>query len=288
MNTIRTNTLTPQQRTEILHLQTICSVVDQMQNALFLSNEMNTDPTLPCFFLQYDQRILTGVLVAFFPTTAEVEINGFVHPEYRLRGIFSSLVSEVKKTYAPHGFLQMLFQVENSSKSGKAYLETRFPHIDRSEYRMRLLKSRWQEKRSSVSIKKAILVEATGEALYLYAKTAALLLREDAACVQRLLLDPRRTGYLYLYEGKPIGVLQQCTEGDKLTMLHAVAIDEAYRGRGHGKAMLALALDRFFTAGGSITLEVDSQNPVAFGLYCALGFEIEFQVDYHALNLSSL
>ncbi|MDY0287834.1 MAG: GNAT family N-acetyltransferase [Sphaerochaeta sp.] len=288
MSTIRTNTLTPQQRTEILHLRTMCSEYEQLENSLFLSNEMNTDPSLPCFFLRYEQRLLAGVLVAFFPTTAEVEVNALVLPDYRRRGIFSSLVTEARRTYAPHGFLQMLFQVESSSKSGKAYLETRFPHIDRTEYRMRLSKSRWREKKSSIPTNEGTLVEATGEALPQYVRSAALLLREDAACVQRLLSDPARTGYLYLYEGKPIGVLQQYTDSEGLTMLHAVAIDEAYRGRGHGKAMLALALDALFMSCDVLTLEVDSVNPVAFALYCALGFEIEFQVDYHALNLSSL
>ncbi len=69
-------------------------------------------------------------------------------------------------------------------------------------------------------------------------------------------------------------------------MLYGVAIDEKYRGKGHGKAMLTLALDSFFMEGDSLSLEVDSHNPTAYGLYKALGFEIDFQVDYHSLILS--
>ena len=245
---------------------------------------MNTDPSLPCFFLTYEKEKLVGFLAAFFPTATEVEINGLVHPENRKRGIFSSLVTEAKKTYIPQGFLQILLQVESSSISGKSYADKRFPHIDHSEYRMSLSKSRWQNKGNPVP-KGGTLVEATGDALHQYIRTATLLLREDVGFIERLLCDPARKGYLYLYEGKPMGVLQQYTEDNGLTMLHAVAIDEAYRGQGHGKAMLCMAIERFFISGESISLEVDSQNPRAFGLYCDLGFEIDFTIDYHALDL---
>lgn len=281
MTTIRTSTLTPQQRAEILHLQTICSGLGTNG---FLSNDMNTDPSLPCFFLTYEKGKLVGFLAAFFPTTVEVEVNGFVHPQHRRRGIFSLLVTEAKKTYASQGFLQMLLLVESSSKSGKAYANRRFPHIDHSEYHMSLTKSRWHGRRLSVP-KGGTLLEATAEALPQYVRTATLLLKEDGGFIERMLCDPARKGYLYLYEGKPIGVLQQYTEDSGLTMLHAVAIDEAYRGQGHGKAMLCMALERFFISGESISLEVDSQNPRALGLYGDLGFEIDFQIDYHALNL---
>ena len=255
-----------------------------MGTNVFLSNEMNTDQSLPCFFLTYEKEKLVGFLAAFLPTTVEVEINGFVHPHHRRRGIFSSLIIEAKKTYASQGFLQMLFQVESSSKSGKSYANRRFPHIDHSEYHMSLSKSRWRGRRMPAP-KGGTLLEATAEVLPQYVRIATLLLREDADFIERMLCDPARKGYLYLYEGKPIGVLQQYTEDTDLTMLHAVAIDEAYRGQGHGKAMLCMALERFFISGESISLEVDSQNPRALGLYYDLGFEIDFQIDYHAVNL---
>lgn len=285
MEIIRTNTLNAQQTASVKSLQTICFEHERLANEPFLSNSLNTDPTLPCFFLLYEGHRLVGFLAAFFPTEDEVEVNGFVHPEYRRKGLFSSLLTEARKTYEPLFFHQMLFQAENSSESGKAYIQKRFPHVDRSEYRLKLSKSRWEGKRPSTPSKGA-LVEASGEALDLFIKTATLLLKEEAGFVQRMLGNPERKGYLYLYEDKPLGVLQKCREDEQLTMIYGVAIDEKYRGKGHGKAMLTLALDVFFTSCEYLSLEVDSQNPIAFGLYRDLGFEIDFQVDYYSLILS--
>ncbi len=285
MHSIKTNSLNEQQTVAVRNLQKICFQLEGLENEIVLSNSLNIDPTLPCFFLQYEKDTLVGFLSTFFPTEDEIEVNGFVHPEYRLRGIFSSLVTEARKIYAPLTFYQMLFQVEISSASGKAYVKDRFPHIGRSEYRLTLSKSRWQSNRPK-SVKLGTLVEAARENQQLFIKTATSLLKEDSGFVQRMLGDPERKGYLYLYEDKPVGVLQICKESEKLTMLYGVAIDEAYRGQGHGKAMLGLAFDSLFAWCDHLSLEVDSQNPIAFGLYSALGFETDFQVDYHSLLLS--
>ncbi|MFA6681263.1 MAG: GNAT family N-acetyltransferase [Sphaerochaeta sp.] len=281
-----TNSLTKQQKAAVRNLQKICFAFEQLENGPLLSNFLNIDKTLPCFFLAYEGEDLVGFLEAFFPTTEEIEINAFVHPDHRRKGIFSALVSEARKVYAPHPFLQMLFQVETSSESGKTYMENRFPHIDRSEYRLKLSKTRWQEKKKPAP-KTGTLVEATGEYLQLFIRTATSLLREDAAFIERMMNSPKRKGYLYIYNDKPIGVMQKCEEEESLGMLYGVAIDEAYRGQGHGKAMLQLALDTLFDSCDFLALEVDSQNPRAFGLYRDLGFEIEFQVNYHRLILLS-
>ena len=285
MEIIQTNILSAQQIQSIKSLQKLCFELEWLENEPFLSNELNTDLDLPCFFLCFEDHRLVGFLSAFFPTRDEVEINGFVHPEYRNRGIFSSLATEARKTYEKFPFHQMLFQVELSSESGKAYVRNRFPHIHTSEYRLRLSKNRWQDTRP-LTPAIGTLVEATGEYRTPFIKTATKLLREEEGFVQRMLGNPERKGYLYLYKDNPIGVLQQCREGENLTMLYGVAIDEKYRGKGHGKAMLTLALDSFFMEGDLLSLEVDSHNPTAYGLYKALGFEIDFQVDYHSLILS--
>jgi len=285
MEIIQTNTLKPHQIASIRNLQNICFEYEGLANEPLLSNVLNTVLTIPCFFLSYDDQRLVGFLASFFPTRDEVEINGFVHPTYRKKGIFSSLVAETKKLYEPLFFHQMLFQVESSSESGKAYVRNKFPHIDRSEYRLRLSKSRWLGKRPSTP-SKGTLVEASGEYLELFIQTATSLLREEAGFAERMLGNPERKGYLYLYENKPVGVLQKCREDEQLTMLYGVAIDEKYRGQGHGRAMLTLALDTFLVSCEYLSLEVDSQNPIAFGLYRDLGFEIDFQVDYYSLILS--
>lgn len=285
MTILKTPVLTTQQLAEIKSLQKICFTLEDLENEPFLSNELNADLSLPCFFLYYENSMLVGFLQAFFPTKEEVEFNIFVHPASRRKGICTALADEARKTYENLSFLQILFQVEGSSKSGQTYIQKRYPTIDRTEYRMTLSKKRWQEKRPSQPTQ-GTLVEAKGEYRQLYIETATSLLREDAGFIERTMDILHNKSFLYLFKGNPIGVLRKNKEDEQFPMLYGVAIDEAYRGQGHGKAMLTLALDSFFEETAILSLEVDSQNPKAFGLYRGLGFEIDFQVAYHSLILS--
>jgi [ribosomal protein S18]-alanine N-acetyltransferase len=53
--------------------------------------------------------------------------------------------------------------------------------------------------------------------------------------------------------------------------IHTIGVDPAYRGQGIGRELLARLLD--YTAGGTVYLEVRTDNPAAIGLYESAGFE---------------
>lgn len=284
MTIIQTSTLSSEQKKAVKSLQKVCFSFEKLENEPMLSSSLNFNPTIPCFFLLYEQKKLIGFLSTFFPSREEVEVNAFVHPQHRGKGGFSLLVEEARNLYKPLPFSQMLFQVEPASKSGTSYLAKHYPLIDRTEFRLTLSKNHWQEKRPSTTMA-GRLIEVGAEHLDLYNKTATELLNEPMDFVGQLLNAPTRKAYLYYSEEKPIGILQKCEEENGLTMLYAIAIEENHRGKGHGKAMLVLALEKFFDTVEEISLEVDSQNPRAFNLYTSLGFEIAFRVDYHRLIL---
>lgn len=87
-----------------------------------------------------------------------------------------------------------------------------------------------------------------------------------------------REGALYLvalYEGRPIGVcgvIDACGDGD----ISNVAVEEAWRGRGVGR-MLVAALMEWGKGIGicNYTLEVRVSNKAAIRLYESLGFQSE-------------
>ena len=69
-----------------------------MQNAVFLSNELNVDRTAPCFYLGYvkaeeksGEEKLVSFLSVFFPTKEDGEIVAFTHPGFRRQGYFTAL-----------------------------------------------------------------------------------------------------------------------------------------------------------------------------------------------------
>ena len=53
-----TNKLTENQITEILNLETVSFGEDALENHAFLSNEINFDKTVQCFYMGYENNVL--------------------------------------------------------------------------------------------------------------------------------------------------------------------------------------------------------------------------------------
>ena len=115
-----------------------------MQNAVFLSNELNVDRTAPCFYLGYvkaeeksGEEKLVSFLSVFFPTKEDGEIVAFTHPGFRRRGYFTALCQEAVEDLRRTGIGRAVFAVEPQSRSGTAVL-IRIPETQwlRTEYRM--------------------------------------------------------------------------------------------------------------------------------------------------------
>jgi ribosomal protein S18 acetylase RimI-like enzyme len=77
--------------------------------------------------------------------------------------------------------------------------------------------------------------------------------------------------------GEPVGSLwfqERTKDGRRLAWVYAVEIDEAYRGRGHGRAAMELLEDEARRRGiDRIELNVFGGNEVARGLYRSLGYD---------------
>ncbi|MDE6063517.1 MAG: ribosomal protein S18-alanine N-acetyltransferase [Lachnospiraceae bacterium] len=87
-----------------------------------------------------------------------------------------------------------------------------------------------------------------------------------------------REGTLYLvalHEGQPIGVcgvIDACGDGD----ISNVAVEEAWRGRGVGRTLVATLMEWGEEIGiRNYTLEVRVSNKAAIRLYESLGFQSE-------------
>lgn len=283
MHIFKSHTLTEQQIKEVEELQERSYLPEGLRNRVFLSNDLNVIKELPCFFLGYEGTILTSFLGAFFPERNEVEFNGFTHPDYRRQGRFSALVEQALALYQQYPFEQVLFQRELNSTTALAYLKSRYPELDHSEYVMKLRKKNWvntssggslelvneQNKRAAVAITCASFGESEGGAEHV---------------LNYLLSQECRKTFLYRYEGVPIGIAN-ASEEEGEWVLRGVGTLPDHRNQGHGRRMLSLALDHLFKEGPTAMLEVDSENPPALALYKKLGFQVTAQVDYHRLLL---
>lgn len=59
---------------EILNLETVTFREDALENHTFLSNEINFDKTLQCFYMGYENDVLIAFLTTFMPISYEAEI----------------------------------------------------------------------------------------------------------------------------------------------------------------------------------------------------------------------
>lgn len=273
------NRLTENQMTEILNLETVAFCEDALENHAFLSNEINFDNTLQCFYMGYENDVLVAFLTTFMPTSYEAEILAVTHPQYRGKGCFKKLFQSAKETLLLAGINKILMVVEPKSKRGVEVLKTfEGTKLERSEYRMSYNGSETLLEYPDLHFyevnnqNKEIFSEITRDAFP--------DLEESSNFIDTVISSKNRKGYVAYKEEIPVGVFDiNYEEGD--TFLYGVAIDTPYRGKGFGKQLVGFVLTEGLKKMDKVVLDVDSENPTAFNLYKKCGFEIDFQVDYY-------
>lgn len=278
-----TNILSEKQKSEILKLETIVFKEDNLENHAFLSNEINFDKKLQCFYLGYENKEIIAFLTTFMPTSCEVEILAFTHPEHREKGYFKKLFQAAKENLSLVGINRILLVVEPKSKSGIKVLKTfKDAEFVRSEYRMSYKGSKVlidYENMQYVELNnynKEIFSNITQEAFS--------DLEENSNFIDAVISSENRKGYIVYKDEISIGVFDfNYEEGD--AFLYGVAILTPYRGKGFGKQLVRFALFEGLKKSDKVVLDVDSENPIAFNLYKKCGFKIDFQVDYYKCEI---
>ena len=274
-----TNKLTENQITEILNLETVSFGEDALENHAFLSNEINFDKTVQCFYMGYENDVLVAFLTTFIPTSYEGEILAVTHPEYRGRGYFKKLFQCAKETLLLKGINKVLLVVEPKSRSGVEVLKSfKYAKLERSEYRMSYSGSKTLIEYPNLKFfqvnneNKEIFSEITQEAF--------TDLEDSSNFIDTVIYSENRKGYIAYKEGASVGVFDfNYEEGH--AFLYGVAIAIPYRGKGFGKQLVGFALNEGLKKSDKVVLDVDSENPAAFNLYKKCGFQIDFQVDYY-------
>ncbi|MCY6354473.1 GNAT family N-acetyltransferase [Clostridium sp. ZS2-4] len=274
-----TNRLTENQMTEILNLETVAFCEDALENYAFLSNEINFDKTLQCFYIGYENDELIAFLTTFMPTSYEAEILAVTHPDHRGKGCFKKLFQTAKETLLLAGINKILLVIEPKSKSGVEVIKNfECTKLERSEYRMSYDGSKTLPEYQDLQFfevnnqNKETFAEITRDAFP--------DLEESSNFIDTVIFSKNRKGYIAYKEDIPVGVFDfNYEEGD--TFLYGVGIARPYRGKGFGKQLVGFALNEGLKKFDKVVLDVDSENPIAFNLYKKCGFQIDFQVDYY-------
>lgn len=277
---------------EIQQLIMLCDAHDHLRTRLLLTMVETRPENVVNDFLYYEDGVLVGYLAMDSYGNKEKEVVALVHPDYRRRGIFRSLVQAALIECKQREIERMIFVCQRDSVSGQAVMHRLGARLDFSEHEMVLgtFKPRGQfddhlvfRQATIDDLDKIVMIMLTNI-------DNEEFLRRHVAEVFRRSGNPRF--FLSLLGEEPVG----CEEPVGTLRLEEIGTDIGlygfvvrpdYRGRGYGRQMLEEAILTVRSEGQkNVMLDVDVTNTNALGLYLSVGFEIRATYEYYAHTVS--
>lgn len=265
---------------EIENLEETCKNYDKTKGGAFLSNEINFDKEINCFFLLYEKEILVSFLAMFIPTSQEAEISACTLPEYRRKGFFKRLLESAINELRKYDVREILFVNETSSNDGKLTLRKFNVKYDFSEYLLVYEKDKFNKTQNKLKLYE-IINQDVDEIAKLHTDIFNKTLEEGKAIITRAIESKDRISYMAKIDNEIVGICSISLEGSN-AFICGLGISTKYRGLGYGKEILSKGIEKALTLDiKDIYIEVDSKNHIAYNLYINNGFIIKTQLDYY-------
>ncbi len=216
----------------------------------------------------------------------EVELYLIVHPEKRRQGIATTLLQTAKEQCRKLGIQKCLLVSQESSKSGKAFIESTGSAYQFSEYRMKL-----EDHPPKQVVDHAVTLQQAGfEDRRVLASIAAECFGDsEQAQLERYTQDlPKATHRFYIgaLDNRPIGSIGIFAV-DARAYIVAFGVLPEHRRRGYGRQMLTRIVQMLLEEGArEILIEVVTSNRNALTLYRTCGFREQTEYGYYRLRLS--
>ncbi len=274
--------LTEAQLKDIGNLSEICSKYEPLNMKLnwgmleTRSNEQVYD------FLCYEDKMLVGFIGLYDITlkSKEIEITGMVHPDYRRKGIFKHLFSLAIKRCLDIKPERILLICEHSKVPGATFIISLGAEYSCSEYKMK-----FEQHAVPDTIKRGIHLRKADssdyDALVDLDNKSFSTDDEDTSEVSADIYESTMVAEIKgEFVGK-IGLAKENTEG----YIFGFAVKPELRGRGYGREILGLALEKFIEDNlQTVILEVAVNNKKALNLYKDCGFKETTVYDYYELK----
>ena len=232
-------TLTEAEISHIEQLTTICNSYEGLSMRLALDMLRKRPEKARHDFLYYIDGTLVGYLNVDTWGTRVKELTGMVHPDYRRRGIFRSLLTTARDEWLDKGIQKFILICEHCSRSGLAFLEAIGAHHDFSEHEMVLgifrERQSMRKENERVHTRKA----DANDFEFLVSIIATDRGDEEQAkqFVAKVFQELKRPFYLGVLGEEAIGCLN-LDETEKEIGIYGFVVRPEYRGRGYGRQIL--------------------------------------------------
>ncbi|MEG1255578.1 GNAT family N-acetyltransferase [Clostridium sp.] len=280
MKILELQELNEQQIKDIRKLEGICKEYDGIKGDVFLSNELNFNKEIKCYFLSYEGETLISFIYMFMPTLQEAEVSAYTLPDERQKGYFKLLLEKAVEELNNYGVRKILFVHEPKSKNAKCVLKRLDVKYDFSEYLLVYDSTNSLECNSKLKLV-PVQKENVNEIAALHVDIFNKSLEIGQSMVNRALDSEDRIPYMAKLNNEIIGIGSISLE-NKDGFICGLGISSKHQGKGYGKEILNLLIEKMLTMDiNDILLEVDSENHIAYNLYTKSGFKIKTQFDYY-------
>jgi ribosomal protein S18 acetylase RimI-like enzyme len=275
--------LTKEELKNIKTLQEICEKEGKLQLKLnFDMLESRSEKHKEDFF-HYEDGKLIGFLGSYYFGN-KVEICGMVHPDYRRRGIFSTLLEEALEEAKKREARTILLNAPSESQSAKEFLKNIPCILSMVEYQMKWEKLSDLFDDPTVTVRPSISGDDMEAEIQLDVQCFGLNEKEARQYKQKI-KDLVTDGRLIIeVDGKIAGKIR-LSEMNGEAWIFGFAVFPELQGKGIGRKALSKVVKMEDEKGFSIFLEVEAKNANALRLYESCGFRSFHSQDYYKVNV---
>lgn len=274
--------VTASDRAEIAKLIEDCSHDEGVYFPAPLEAMLAPSENKPAQVLHYEGDILTGFV--YLQHGLEIEIYGMVHPDHRRKGVGAALLEAAKAIQRQEGARDLLLVCNSALSCGKAFAEATRGEYRFSEHRMVLdpgsIKRPQLLQGQQVQFRPAAVADAP-IFTYLISRAFDDPEEETAAWVAADILADNQRFYIGWLEEQPIGALRTVSFSERIDIT-SLGVLPSHRGRGYGRQLLLAIVDQLLEEHWpTISLDVETKNANALGLYESCGFRASKTYDYY-------
>lgn len=276
-------TLTDQEEMAVRTLIAQIKQHDGLYREPYLSSQLNFDPTMPAFFLAYEETALLGFLTVYADDT-EPEILLWVHPDHRLQGVARQLFQTYETETASYGLDKPFFTVERHVLAKYPQLPQAWGVSESQEAEVEYWLGRGRTPFDLPDCPGLVVCQAEPQHVAAIAAFQSAVFDEPLEVTQRYareaIADEKSLLYIAL-EGDQ--VLASCTvdlsSGDNY--LYGLAVKSELQGQGIGTYLTQYIInDRIAHDNRPFQIAVEAENAGAKRLYERLGFEVQTEVTF--------